>query len=209
MRYVRTCGAAVLVATGLAVELSCSDPSGPDGEGSAGSLEFTAADTELDFAAAGHLDFDIEGRPLFEDWAVAAEPDSLGGIVVTAFETSDVDGVGNLFILQLQPATSGVYDACGPNEACRGRLFLGWHTSDAGYDEWLEVTSGTVEVEELSESRVRGTFALTLRNEGGEGDESYGILDGRFDVPVDEGVGTFIACLPPAQACLSPMITVR
>lgn len=209
MRYARTCGAALLVATGLAVQLSCSDPSGPDRDRSAGSLEFTAADTGLDFATEGQLDFDIEGRPIFADWAAAVDPDSLGGIVVTAFETSNVFGVGNLFILQLQPATTGTYDACAPDEACRGRLLLGWQINYTEYDEWLEVTSGTVEVEELSESRVRGTFALTLRNEGGAGDTSYGIFDGRFDVPVDDGVGTFIACLPPVEACLRPMITVR
>lgn len=190
-----------MAATGLTIQVSCGDPSGPDRARSAGSLEFNAVDTGLDFATEGHLDFDVEGRPIFADWAVAVDSDSLGGIIVTAFEASNVFGVGDLFILQLQPATTGAYDACAPNEACRGRLFLGWQINYTEYDEWLEVTSGSVEIEELGGGRVRGSFALTLRNEGGEGDKSYGIINGRFDVPEAEGVGTFVACLPPAEAC--------
>lgn len=203
MRYAR-CVAAVMVATCLTIPVSCGDPSGPDRARSVGSLEFNAVDTELDFAAVGHLDFDVEGRPLFEDWAVAADLDSLGGIIITAFEASTVFGTGDLFILQLQPARSGVYETCAPNEACRGRLFRGWHINYTEYDEWLEVTSGSVELEEFGHGRVRGSFALTLRNDGGEGEKSYGIFNGRFDVPEGGGLGTFIACLPPAEACGSP-----
>lgn len=40
-----------------------------------------------------------------------------------------------------------------------------------------------MEVIEIGDARVRGTFELTLKSEGGEGDEEITLEDGAFDVP--------------------------
>jgi hypothetical protein len=146
---------------------------------------------------------DVEGRPLSDaDWAVAADPDSVGGVLVTAFRVSETEGVGDLFLLQLQPARSGSFAPCGPNEACRGRLFRGWRTDLSGYDDWYEITSGTVDVEALGPSRVRGTFRFDLRDDGGSGNAVLAIEGGMFDVPIDDRVGGIICGLPPFSGCL-------
>lgn len=187
---------------GLALTLAaaaCDDSTGPgsDGTGVAFDLGSEA------FAAVGGLVVDVEGRPLPDaDWAVAAEPDSVGGIVVTAFRVSATEGVGDLFVLQLQPARTGIFAPCGPNDACRGRLFRGWRTDLTGYDDWYEITSGAVDVEALGPVRVRGTFRFDLRSEGGSGDVMLSIEDGAFEVPIDDRVGGIICGLPPSVGCL-------
>jgi hypothetical protein len=178
---------------------ACDDSTGP-ASGDAG----VAFDLDgVSFAALGDLVIDIEGRPAPDaDWAVAADPDSVGGVVVTAFRVSETAGVGDLFVLQLQPADTGTFSPCGPNEACRGRLFRGWRTDLTGYDEWYEITSGTVDVEALGPRRVRGTFRFELRSEGGSGSAVLSIEDGSFDVPIDDRVGGIVCGLPPSTACL-------
>jgi len=155
------------------------------------------------FAAAGDLVFGIEGRPgPDEEWAVAADPDSVGGIVVTAFRPSGTFGEGDLFVLQLQPAHTGTFAPCGPDEPCRGRLFRGWSPDTNAYGSWFEVTSGTVDVQTLTSSRIRGTFSFTLRSDGGSGDVTLTIGNGTFDVAVDERAGGFVCGLPSSDACL-------
>lgn len=188
---------------GLALVLAaaaCEDSTGPaaDGSGVAFGLDGEP------FAVSGDLVVDIEGHPLPDaDWAVAAAPDSVSGVVVTAFRASATDGAGDLFVLQLQPAHTGTFSPCGPNEPCRGRLFRGWRTDLTGYDDWFEVTSGTVEVVALGPTRVRGTFSFGLRSDGGSGDAVLSIENGAFEVPIDDRVGGIVCGLPPSSGCPS------
>jgi len=198
--FARGWAASVLAALAItAAAAACDDSTGP-APGGAG----VAFDLDGDsFAAVGDLVISIEGRPAPDaDWAVAADPDSVGGVAVTAFRVSETEGEGDLFVLQLQPAHTGAFSPCGPDEACRGRLFRGWRTDLTGTDEWYEITSGTVDVEALGPRRVRGTFRFELRSEGGSGDAVLSIEDGVFDVPIDDRVGGIICGLPPSSGCL-------
>jgi len=183
----------------IAAAAACDDSTGPASGGTGVTFDL---DSEP-FAAIGNFVVDVEGRPVPDaSWAVAADPDSVGGVVVTAFRVSETVGVGDLFVLQLQPAHTGTFSPCGPNEACRGRLFRGWRTDLTGYDDWYEIASGTVDVEALGPIRVRGTFRFDLRSEGGSGDAVLSIEDGSFDVPIDDRVGGVICGLPPSNGCL-------
>lgn len=190
----------------LAVVTACGDSTGPGIRGSGVTFDLG---TES-FTAAGDIVFSIEGRPTGDEWAVAADPDSVGGIAVTAFRASATEGRGDLFVLQLQPARTpllrpletGTYTPCGPDEACRGRLFRGWRTEVTGWDDWFEVTSGTVDLQALSPTRIRGTFRFTVRSEGGSGPVTLAVENGVFDVPIDGRVGGFVCGLPPSDGCL-------
>lgn len=177
---------------------ACDDSTGP---GSSGTGVAFGLGSES-FAAVGDLVIDVEGRPpADDDWAVAADPDSVGGVIVMAFRVSEAAGEGDLFVLQLQPAHTGAYMPCGPNEPCRGRLFRGWRTDLSGFDEWFEITSGTVDVEALGPTRVRGTFSFDVRSDGGSGDIVLSIDGGMFDVPIDDRAGGFVCGLPPSNGC--------
>jgi hypothetical protein len=180
------------------VAAACGGSTGPGPGG--GGVTFDLGSES--FAAAGDVVFDIEGRPdPGRDWAVAADPDSVGGVVVTAFRASSTEGVGDLFVLQLQPAHTGAFSPCGPDEPCRGRLFRGWNVNLSTYDGWFEITSGTVDVQTLSDTRVRGTFTFTVRSDGGSGDQAVAIQHGVFDVPVDGRLGGYVCGLPPSSGC--------
>ena len=187
---------------GLALILTattCDDSTGPGSGGSGVAFEFGSES----FAAIGALAIDIEGHPQpDDDWAVAADPDSVGGVVVMAFRVSETEGTGDLFVLQLQPAHTGTFAPCGPNEPCRGRLFRRWRTDLTGFDDWFEITSGTVDVEALGPTRVRGTLSSDLRSDGGSGNVVLSIDDGTFDVPIDDRAGGFVCGLPPSNGCL-------
>lgn len=193
MRYGFVVSLAVLLA-------ACGDASGPGPGSSDGVVVFDLGDGG-GFSASGDLELD-QGIPIFGDWAVAADPDSLGGLVITAFQASDTAGRGDLFVLQLHPAREGAFTPCGSDQDCHGRLFLDWRLDFAGYGDWFEIVSGSVEVEELTGSRVRGSFSFTLRDDGGAGSTVLAIEAGSFDVPVDERVGGLLCSIPPSAGCL-------
>ena len=198
-KRVRSAFALVAVPAIMAIAACDDDPLGPGPD--EGEVEFTFDDGAGSFSASGALVLN-GGVPDFDEWAVAAEPDSVGGVVVTAFMPSATQGEGDLFLLQIQPVDgAGTYEPCAANEECRGRLFRGWRTDGSGFDEWFEVVSGTVEIDDLSDTRIRGSFELTLRDEGGEGDTELVIEDGDFDVPVSSTAGIFYCDLPDAVGC--------
>lgn len=198
-KRVRSAFALVAVPAIVVVAACDDDPLGPGPD--EGAVEFTYGAGAGSFSASGPLVLS-DGIPDFDEWAVAAEPDSVGGVVVTAFMPSATQGEGDLFLLQIQPADGpGTYEPCGPDEVCRGRLFEGWKTDGSGYIAWFEVVSGTVEIDELSATRIRGSFVLTLREGGGQGPAEIVIDEGDFDVPVSAMAGVFYCDLPDAEGC--------
>jgi len=179
---------------------ACNDPVGSTPiEGRVG---FTFGGGTGQFSAAGDLVLD-QGIPNFDEWAVAADPDSVGGIVITAFQPSTTQGEGDLFILQLRPARTGGFAPCAPNAQCHGRLFRGWKIDLTGFAEWFEIVSGSVDVDQLSESRIRGSFQFTLRDNGGQGTNILTIENGSFDVPVSDAAGQLLCSVPPVAGCTS------
>lgn len=156
------------------------DPAGPsDREGLAFQLGGAVTGS---FAASDTMEVGENGLPEVGEWAVAADPDSVGGIVLSAFRPM-AEGEGDLFVLQLFPARTGTFEPCGPDEDCRGRIFFGLLTDFSDFDDWFEVVSGEAEVTEITEDRLRGRFDLVLRSEGGQGDRTVTVEDGTFDVP--------------------------
>ena len=180
-RWMRGRGRLVALAAALTLAGGCDDdPSGPvDQEGIR--FELTG-DAQGSFAATDTMEVGEGELPEPGDWAIAADPDSVGGIALSAFRGTGTDE-GDLFILQLSPVRTGTFDPCGPNEDCRGRIFVGLKTDFSSFDAWYEVVEGTATVDEITEDRVRGSFELVLRSDGGEGEGEITLEEGFFDVP--------------------------
>lgn len=177
---------------------ACNDPVGSTPiEGQVG---FTFGNGSGRFAAAGDLVLN-QGIPDFDQWAVAADPDSVGGIAITAFQPSATQGEGDLFVLQLRPARTGGFEPCEPNASCHGRLFRGWKIDFTGFSEWYEIVSGSVTVDQLSPTRIRGTFQFTLWSNGGQGTDTLTVDSGTFDVPITDAAGRLLCSVPPSAAC--------
>lgn len=176
------------------VMVSCADGSvaGPDGDEVG--VRFGVGSEA--FSASGDIVLD-GGRPAGDSWAAAAQPDSLGGIVLLAFQGSGAPAEeGDLFVLQLFPAVEGGFESCKLFADCHGRLIRNFGGESV---RWFEAVAGRVDVTELTVTRMRGTFELTLRDEGGEGSETLEIEGGTFDVPVSDLPGGFICGLPGAD----------
>lgn len=136
------------------------------------------------------------GLPEFGSWAVA-RPDSVGGLVIAAFEPTG-DEAGDVFILQLLEIRTGVFEPCGifASGGCHGRFFIGVVLDDlATVEEAFEITDGRVEITEASAERVRGTFEATFESQ--DGSRTINVTDGVIDVPFSEDpfLGGGIACL--------------
>lgn len=136
------------------------------------------------------------GLPEFGSWAVA-RPDSIGGLVIAAFEPTG-DETGDVFILQLLEIRTGVFEPCGifASGGCHGRFFIGVVLDDlAMVEEAFEIMDGRVEITEVSAERVRGVFEATFENP--DGSRTITVTDGVIDVPFSEDpfLGGGIACL--------------
>jgi len=180
--------------------VACNEPVGSTPiEGQVG---FTFGDGSGRFAAAGDLVLN-QGIPDFDQWAVAADPDSVGGIAITAFQPSATQGQGDLFVLQLRPARTGGFSPCESNAFCHGRLFREWRTDLTGFGEWLEIVAGSVDVTELSDARLRGTFQFTLQSNAGQGPDTLTVDNGSFDVPMSDAAGQLLCSVPPVAGCIN------
>ncbi len=112
----------VLVALPLVVGCNDDDPVGP---GNLEGISFTfSGDTSGTYLAGGPLMVDSTGVPEFGSWAIQAQPDSLGGLVIASFRPT-VEPKGDLFVLQLDQRRLGPFTPCEPNGACHGRVFFG------------------------------------------------------------------------------------
>lgn len=167
----------------------------PDG---GGGLSFRyAGDATGSHRSSGAPVLAASGLPAPGTWAVA-RPDSLGGLVIAAFEQV-APGDGRLFILQLPDRAIGAR-ACtvhGVDGGCHGRLFLGVDLDDASaVRATYQVVEGTVTLTAVGEARVRGSFALRLLGSADPGG-SVVIEAGEMDVPLEEDVtlANGIACL--------------
>jgi len=160
-------------------------------------VEFTyGGDRSGSYASEGVPTIGSGGLPEVGSWAIA-RPDSVGGMVIAAFEPSG-ETTGDLFILQLHPIGTGEFSPCNINagEGCHGRLIIGVNTDDfTVVEDWFEITSGSVTLTEVSDTRVRGTFSVTL--EDLDGSQTITVDDGVIDVPFsnDQQLGHGLACL--------------
>lgn len=157
------------------------DPAGPDVvEG----VSFTfSGDTSGTYAASDPVRLDTGGVPEFGSWAIQAQPDSLGGLAIASFRAT-ADPKGDLFVLQLDQRRLGPFTPCEPNGACHGRVFFGYHA--AQFEDYFEIVSGTVTIDELGNGRLKGTFRFTARDQGGTGTRTLVVDDGEFDVPLGD-----------------------
>jgi hypothetical protein len=182
-----------LLAVFAVVGCSEDEPTQPSEESG---LEFTyGGDRSGSYTSEGIPTIGSGGLPEVGSWAIA-RPDSLGGMVIAAFEPSGT--TGDLFILQLHPIGTGEFTPCNifAGEGCHGRLIIGVDTDDfTAVEDWFEITSGSVTLSEASDTRVRGTFTITLVNL----DETQTITvdDGVIDVPFssDQQLGHGLSCL--------------
>lgn len=191
------------IATVLAIALlaifafaGCGDDEPTDpAEGSG--LDFTyGGDRSGSLTSEGVPNIGSGGLPEVDSWAIA-RPDSLGGMVIAAFEPSG-ETAGDLFILQLHPIGTGVFTPCDINagEGCHGRLIIGVDLEDfTAVEDWFEITSGSVTLTEASSTRVRGTFSITLENL--DQTQTITVTDGVIDVPFsnDPQLSHGLSCL--------------
>jgi hypothetical protein len=181
-----------------ALAAGCESGGGPTGpEGTPTGLSFTlqGGAGARQHQSSGSATTDSRGIPTFGTWAVA-RADSLGGLVIAGFQPVDGSS-GDLFILQLSPRRTGDF-ACNEHgtEGCHGRTFLGVNpqalTVSGGT---YVVTGGSVSITEASDSRVKGTMSLTLKNV--RGPETLTITGGTIDVAYSASttLSNGIACL--------------
>ncbi len=180
----------------LFVFVGCGDD-GPTDPAEDSGLEFTyGGDRTGSYASEGVPTIGSGGLPEVGSWAIA-RPDSLGGMVIAAFEPGG-ETTGDLFILQLHPIRTGEFTPCNiyAGEGCHGRLIIGVDIEDfTVVEDWFEVTSGSVTLTEASSVRVRGTFSITLENL--DETQTITVTDGVIDVPFssDQQLSHGLACL--------------
>lgn len=183
----RTLRRRTVVAAALAVAIAavgCGDVTEPGPPTGNLSLEYTGDENGHFSVAAGPPAFSVEGVPEFEDWALAAEEDSLGGAVVAGFLVEGEES-GDLFVLQLVTLRTGEF-SCAPGAECHGRIFFG--IPDHGglpnqpAEEHFEIVAGEVDVTAAGEDRITGTVSFTARSQGGTGPRTLAVEDGTFDL---------------------------
>jgi hypothetical protein len=183
----------------VSTSLAGCDETGNGPEGIIGLAFSFSGDLSGSYAAVGTPVSGGDGQPEFGSWAIAAEADSLGGLVLAAFRPSE-DPLGDLFVLQLTPLGVATFTPCGPNADCHGRVFFGY---DGGlFDHYFEITSGSVTIAEIEGGRLRGTFQFVARDEGGTGTQVITVEDGAFDVPfANTAEEDAVRCMLPGGSC--------
>lgn len=185
---------AVALAAGAA---GCGDAAEPAPAGSV-TFDYGGAVSGSFSAAGPPPPVSVEGVPEFGNWALGAAGDSLGGVVIAGFRTTDEE-TGDLFVLQLDEVRTGEF-TCEPNAECHGRVLFGipdhggLPASEA--ELWFEIVSGTVQVNRAAGGTLAGTFSFTARDQGGSGDQILTVVAGSFEVPLaGQGTGASVVCL--------------
>ncbi|HEX8450752.1 MAG TPA: hypothetical protein VF647_01580 [Longimicrobium sp.] len=166
----------------LALALAaCKDSTG-SGDNPSGALSFTYTGAETgDFVATGSYDPDANDLP---DYSAAFVVQ--GKLAVLASDKL-ASGRSNLFVLYVPPSVGiTTCTAATQESACpiRGEFLTGV-SSDPNQGNTGLYTGyvGNVQVTEIADNRVRGTFSITLhRGEAPEG--TIEVRTGSFDAPV-------------------------
>ncbi|UCC72785.1 MAG: hypothetical protein JSV86_20925 [Gemmatimonadota bacterium] len=195
------------VARGLALVgllIACTLPAGCDQggteAGAVNGLTFTFSGAlSGSYTAAGTPVLAQGGELQFGSWAIAAEADSLGGLVLAAFRPAE-EPRGDLFVLQISPLRAGVFTPCEPNADCHGRVLFGY---EAGlFDHYFEIVSGSVTIGAIENHRLRGTFQFLARDEGGTGEQTLTVGDGEFDLPFATAAESdAVLCMIESESC--------
>lgn len=165
----------------LALALAaCHDSTGP-ADNAVGELSFTYTGTEAgEFDASGSFDPDANDLP---DYGAAF---LLGGELVVLASDKLPTGRSNLFIMTVPPtAGTTTCTATTPMSSCLIRAeFLVGVSSDPnqGHGGLYGGYVGAVQVAEIANRRVRGTFSVSLEGTGDTGG-AIEIRSGSFDVP--------------------------
>jgi hypothetical protein len=184
----------------LALALAaCKDSTG-SGDNPSGDLSFTYTGAKAgQFTASGSFDPDANDLP---DYTAAFV---LRGELVVIASDKLASGRSNLFVLYAPPATGTTScTAATTPTACfiRGDFLTGASSDPNQGNEGLYTGEvGTVEVTELGNNRVRGTFTITLQGEGTAQGEIE-VRTGTFDAPFVSALqlNPNRGLLPPAAA---------
>lgn len=166
----------------LALALAaCNNDSTGSADNPPGSLSFTYSGTETgSFAASGAFDPDANE---LSDYAVAS---ILGSQLVVIASDTLGSGRSNLFAIYAPPSTGVTTCTATTSQlSCRiGGEFLTEVSSNPneGFGESYAGYVGTVEVTELANNRVRGTFSIVLESENST--NQVEIRAGTFDAPL-------------------------
>lgn len=184
----------------LALALAaCKDSTG-SGENPSGALSFTYTGAVTgEFVATGSFDPDANDLP---DYSAAFV---LQGQLVVLASDKLANGRSNLFVLYGPPAVSSTTcTAATPESSCqiRGEFLTGVSSDpNQGHTGLYAGHVGNLQVTEIADNRVRGTFTITLEGvEAAEG--TIEVRTGSFDAPfvsplqLDPNRGLF----PPATA---------
>jgi hypothetical protein len=184
----------------LALALAaCKDSTG-SGQNPSGALSFTYTGAEIgEFVANGSFDPDANDLPDYSAAFVVR-----GELVVLASDKL-ANGRSNLFVLYAPPAVSSTTcTATTPESSCliRGEFLTGVSSDpNQGNTGLYSGFVGNVQVTEIANNRVRGTFAITVQ--GVETQGSIEVRTGSFDAPVvsalqlDPNRGLFPAAAAP------------
>lgn len=182
MRWMKTATTLGTVVGALAVG-ACDDATTAPGDMETDGLSFTYHNGAT-YKASGMPAF--EGGDLSGGMFAIALPDSLGGVVITAFDARE-GTVGDLLILQLAELAVDVFGPCDAlvGGDCHGRIIadIDATTLEVSGGHW-ELVGGNVEVLIAAPDRVAGSFdGLVLRLQGDPAEERV-LGEGVFDLPL-------------------------
>lgn len=187
---------AVIGALGATLFAACDSTLGPGGDDPEGVKFSYSGASSGSFASAGEAQQGGGGLPVLESFAVA-QRDSIGGLLLGGFRKTG-DTRGDLFILQIRGDAPDSYTCAGVTggPTCYGHLYIGVRTdASAAAEEVYGIQAGEVVLSEVGESRLKGSFQLTLQQIEDQS-KTLTIENGSLDVPLVEGVfGASFACL--------------
>jgi hypothetical protein len=172
----------LLLALAAASLAACDGGGGPVQSGDEEGLRFRySGRISGEYRSEGTPSLSQAGVPAFGAWAIA-RPDSVGGLIMVGFQPT-TSPQGNLFILQTRPLGTGELACTRHGSDCHGRFIVGVNTQDlsAVPDDWFEVVQGRVTLDEVSGTRVRGSFALRLVDTSAN--DTIEVTDGVIDIP--------------------------
>jgi len=133
-----------------------------------------AAGHQLSFTYDDNEQFNTFGDPIIDGGELSlasfatAFPDSVGGLVIAAFETTNTkESRGDLFILQLTDVRTGSFGPCGVGQSCQGRVMEDFDTDQLRpFGHVWEMAGGNVQVDTYGAGHLKGSFSgLVLKDQ--------------------------------------------